>query len=298
MASLNFATREIHCKIVYYGPGLGGKTTNLQYIHSRVPEKYRGRLISIETQKDRTLFFDLLPLDYGKFRGFDVRLQLYTVPGQVYYNASRKIVLKGVDGIVFVADSQADRLQDNIESLYNLHENLATNDIAYEKTPLVLQFNKRDLDPITPVEEMIEALNGRQLTYYQAVAVSGAGVFETLKGISNLVVKEIRSKYGTAIDYVPTAADLQAAGMVKPAEKRAQAVVGKPAQVVPPVRSAPAQTTSRPAQPVSMKHEPERPLRIRVEESLTAVEDDVELQPRRNPLVRVFSALFNWVRKK
>ena len=145
MATLNFAHRELMCKIVYYGPGLGGKTTNLQHIHAKVPEKFRGNLTSIATRKDHTLFFDLLPLEYGKLRGFSIRLQLYTVPGQVFYNASRKIVLKGVDGIVFVADSQAGKMADNIESLKNLRDNLHELGFNIEKLPMVFQFNKRDL---------------------------------------------------------------------------------------------------------------------------------------------------------
>jgi signal recognition particle receptor subunit beta len=298
MASLNFANREILCKIVYYGPGLGGKTTNLQYIHSRVPEKYRGRLISIETKKDRTLFFDFLPLDYGKFRGFDIRLQIYTVPGQVYYNASRKIVLKGVDGIVFVADSQAGRLKDNIESLSNLRENLAANNVVYDQLPLVLQFNKRDLNPVSSMEELIQALDSGHLTYYQAVAVAGEGVFETLKGISVLVVKEIRRKYGAAFAYAPTAADLQAAGMGRPAAEAAKVGVVRPAQVARPVRVAPAQAVGEPVQPVSGELEARRPRRFPVEEPPAATRDIEEAKPRRNPLARMWSALFNWARKK
>ncbi len=188
MATIKFTQRELLCKIVYYGPGLGGKTTNLQYIFNKVPEKYRGNLTSVDTKGDRTLFFDLLPLDYGKFRGFSVRLQLYTVPGQVIYNASRRIVLKGADGVVFVADSQVGRMDENVSSIKNLRDNLHEYGIDWEKIPTVLQYNKRDLSPICSIEELNQALNFRRLKCFEATAVEGEGVFPTLKGITAVVV--------------------------------------------------------------------------------------------------------------
>jgi len=192
MATIKFKQRELLCKIVYYGPGLGGKTTNLQYIFKRVPEKYRGNLTSVDTKGDRTLFFDLLPLDYGKFRGFSVRLQLYTVPGQVIYNASRRIVLKGADGVVFVADSQVGRMDENIDSIKNLRDNLAEYGINWETIPTVLQHNKRDLSPICSIEELNQALNFRRLKWFEATAVDGMGVFPTLKGITAVVIENLK----------------------------------------------------------------------------------------------------------
>ncbi len=198
MATVNFQHREILCKIVYYGPGLCGKTTNLQTIHSKVPDKIRGNLTSIATRQDRTLFFDLLPIEIGKVRDFIIRLQLYTVPGQVYYNASRKIVLKGVDGIVFVADSQFGKMEENIESLHNLRDNLTENGVDPSTVPVVLQYNKRDLSPVYTVEELNSALNPNNLSYYGAIATTGQGVFNTLKGISAIVIKDIKAELDAA----------------------------------------------------------------------------------------------------
>ncbi|MDP8208110.1 MAG: GTPase domain-containing protein [Candidatus Electryonea clarkiae] len=194
MATVNFGRREILSKIVYYGPGMCGKTTNLQTIHGKVPEKLRGNLTSVATQQDRTLFFDLLPIEIGKIQGFSIRMQLYTVPGQVYYNASRKIVLRGVDGIVFVADSQAQKMRENIESLQNLSENLKELGIDPANVPLVMQYNKRDLSPLSTVEELNKELNSKEYAYFESIAVTGHGVFDTLKAITSMVVKEIREK--------------------------------------------------------------------------------------------------------
>ncbi|MFC2170582.1 ATP/GTP-binding protein [Calditrichota bacterium] len=171
-----------------------GKTTNLQTIHGKVPEKLRGNLTSVATQQDRTLFFDLLPIEIGKIQGYSIRMQLYTVPGQVYYNASRKIVLKGVDGIVFVADSQAHKMRENIESLDNLFDNLKELNIDPEIVPTVLQYNKRDLSPLLTVEELNAELNKKGFAYFESIALTGHGVFDTLKGVTSLVVKNIREK--------------------------------------------------------------------------------------------------------
>lgn len=191
MALINYASREINCKIVYYGPGLGGKTTNIKYIYSKISPEIRGKLVSLATELDRTLFFDFLPVDLGTVKGFQVRFHLYTVPGQVYYNASRRLILKGVDGIVFVADSQIERLEDNVESLENLQENLATYGLKLENIPFVIQYNKRDLPNIASVEELERLLNPRKVPSFEAVAIQGIGVFETLKEVARRVLRNL-----------------------------------------------------------------------------------------------------------
>ena len=193
MSLVNFTTREITCKIVYYGPGRSGKTTNLQYIYSQVPDDRRGRMVSLATQTDRTLFFDFLPLDLGSISGFTTKFQLYTVPGQVYYNATRKLVLQGADGVVFVADSQARQLDENLESLQNLHQNILEHGVDIRTLPMVLQFNKQDLprDLILTPEELDDALNFRTLPTFAADALRGGGVFETLKAISAEVLRKL-----------------------------------------------------------------------------------------------------------
>jgi signal recognition particle receptor subunit beta len=188
---INYSSREINCKIVYYGPGLCGKTTNLQHIYSRVPQDTRGKMISLATEMDRTLFFDFLPLELGQIRGFRTRFHLYTVPGQVYYNASRKLILKGVDGIVFVADSQIDRFEANIESLVNMHDNLSEHGLSSEKIPLVIQYNKRDLPRVVSVPDLEKELNPKGAPFYEAVALRGTGVFDTLKLACKLVLKTL-----------------------------------------------------------------------------------------------------------
>ena len=199
MPFINFSKDEIQCKIVYYGPGFCGKTTNLQYIHSVTEEQTRGKMVSIDTKGDRTLFFDLLSMNLGKIRGMDIRVQLYTVPGQVHYDATRKLVLKGVDGVVFVADSLKVQRKKNIESLINLAKNLAEKGISIRAIPLVLQYNKRDLDgsdsEILPLEVLDKDLNSMlKVPSFSASALKGAGVFETLREISKLVVKDVSRK--------------------------------------------------------------------------------------------------------
>ena len=193
MPLVNFTTREITCKIVYYGPGRSGKTTNLQYIYGRVPEDRRGTMVSLATRTDRTLFFDFLPLELGSISGFTTRFQLYTVPGQIYYDATRKLVLQGADGVVFVADSQARQLDENVESLQNLQANLLDQGVDVRDLPFVLQYNKQDLpsDLVLTKEEMDSALNFRGVPSFPADALRGAGVFETLKGISELVLRKL-----------------------------------------------------------------------------------------------------------
>lgn len=191
MSLINYASREINCKIVYYGPGLGGKTTNIKFVYSKIAPETRGKLISLATELDRTLFFDFLPVDLGTIRGFKTRFHLYTVPGQVYYNASRKLILKGLDGLVFVADSQADRLDDNIDSLQNMYENLSTHGMRIDGIPFVMQWNKRDLPNVSPVEELDAVLNTLRVPSYPAIATQGVGVFETLKEVSKMVLRSL-----------------------------------------------------------------------------------------------------------
>ncbi len=224
MSMINYASREINCKIVYYGPGLGGKTTNLEYVYGKVAPNTRGKLISLATETERTLFFDFLPVDLGTIRGFRTRFHLYTVPGQVYYNASRKLILKGVDGVVFVADSQAERAEANLESMQNLYDNMAAYGYDLTRMPFIVQYNKRDLPNAAPLDELQSMLNpGWEVTdpsrmraladpfrpgdflvsqlptgewverapYFEAVAVTGDGVFDTLKAVSKLVLKTL-----------------------------------------------------------------------------------------------------------
>ncbi|NNE67985.1 MAG: GTPase domain-containing protein [Pyrinomonadaceae bacterium] len=192
MTFINYASREINCKIVYYGPGLCGKTTNLQYIYDSTAPQAKGKLISLATETDRTLFFDFMPLELGTVRGFKTRFHLYTVPGQVYYDASRKLILKGVDGVVFVADSQEERMDANIESLYNLQENLEAQGFDLMKIPYVLQLNKRDLPNVIPIDELSAELKQKGEPVYEAVATNGEGVFDTLKAVAKQVLTELR----------------------------------------------------------------------------------------------------------
>jgi len=196
MSFINYSSREINCKIVYYGPGLCGKTTNLQYIYQKVSPQAKGKLISLATETERTLFFDFLPLELGAIRGFKTRFHLYTVPGQVFYDASRRLILKGSDGVIFVADSQVERMESNVESLHNLESHLAEHGASIEKIPFVLQYNKRDLPNIVSVEELQQALNHNNHPYFEAVASKGTGVFETLKMIAKLVLNELKTGAG------------------------------------------------------------------------------------------------------
>ncbi len=223
MSLINYASREINCKLVYYGPGLGGKTTNLEYVYEKVAPTAKGKLISLATETERTLFFDFLPVDLGTIRGFKTRFHLYTVPGQVYYNASRKLILKGVDGVVFVADSQVERMEANLESMQNLYDNMVQHGYDLTRMPFVVQYNKRDLPNAAPIPELQEALNpgwpvedaARQrpapdpdrpgdylvrqvdgawlerVPFFEAVSVQGIGVFDTLRAISKKVLKAL-----------------------------------------------------------------------------------------------------------
>lgn len=199
MALINYAKREIICKIVYYGPGRSGKTTNLQYIYSRLPDERKTNMISLATEMDRTLFFDFLPLNLGKIGQYTIKYQLYTVPGQVYYDSTRKLVLQGADGVVFVADSQQSRFEDNVENIENMNENLKKNDLSIDEIPVVLQFNKRDVVDLTSIDNLSKALNLRNWDQIEAIAISGIGVIETLKLISNKVLSSIKGKYSKKV---------------------------------------------------------------------------------------------------
>jgi signal recognition particle receptor subunit beta len=191
LSLINYSSREINVKIVYYGPGLCGKTTNIQYIYDKVSPDTKGKLITLATEMDRTLFFDFLPLELGTVKGFRTRFHLYTVPGQVYYDASRKLILRGVDGIVFVADSQKSRYDANIESVYNLHENLGEYNLKLDEIPYAIQYNKRDLPDIISVDDLEQELNPQHLPSFEAVAVKGVGVFDTLKAVAKSVLRNL-----------------------------------------------------------------------------------------------------------
>jgi hypothetical protein len=192
MSFINYTSREINCKIVYYGPGLCGKTTNLQYIYDKTKQDAKGKMISLATETERTLFFDFLPLSLGDIRGFKTRFHLYTVPGQVFYDASRKLILKGVDGVVFCADSQVERMEANIESLENLRTNLQEHGYNIDTIPYVVQYNKRDLPNAAPLDELKKLLNPTNVPDFEACAVTGVGVFDTLKAVAKLVLQELR----------------------------------------------------------------------------------------------------------
>jgi len=227
MVSINYATREVTCKIVYYGPGLSGKTTNLIYVHKKVPATSKGKMISLATEADRTLYFDFLPINIGSINGFAAKFQLYTVPGQVYYNATRKLVLRGADGLVFVADSQAEKMDENIESLTNLQENLEEYGYNIDEMPIVIQYNKRDLPGALSVDELNAKLNPRGWKSFEGEAVNGRGVFDTLKMIIKLVLEKAKSSRTTtgAAKSVPAPKPAQA-----PAESQPQAA----ATITPP----------------------------------------------------------------
>jgi len=238
MVSINYSAREVCCKIVYYGPGLSGKTTNLQYVHTKVPSTTRGDLISLATEADRTLYFDFLPINIGTINGFQAKFQLYTVPGQVYYNATRKLVLRGVDGLVFVADSQPDKMDENIEALANLIDNLKEYGYDVSELPLVIQYNKRDLPNIMTTEEMDQKLNTYNFPTFEASATLGTGVFDTLKLIIKLVLEkaknsQVSSKSSNTAVEAPAAP--QTPAVSEPAVPQAPAAPEPPAQVaVPP----------------------------------------------------------------
>ena len=234
MATFNFSTMQMTVKVVYYGPGLCGKTTNLQFIYGHTTPNSRGEMVSLETKADRTLFFDLLPIEVGTIAGFKTKIQLYTVPGQVFYNTTRKLVLKGVDGIVFVADSQRPMLQSNVESLANLKTNLAELGIVIDTVPMVFQYNKRDLQDISTVQELDATLNSREIPRVEAAAVTGMGVFETLRAISKLTLGALKKQLeegspAAARVPVPAPAKAPAAAPVQEATASTPAISPPPA---------------------------------------------------------------------
>jgi signal recognition particle receptor subunit beta len=238
MVFFNYSTMQMAAKVVYYGPGLCGKTTNLQYIYSHTSRDSRGEMVSLETETDRTLFFDLLPIDVGSIAGFATRIQLYTVPGQVFYNTTRKLVLKGVDGVVFVADSQRPMLQANIDSFRNLAENIQELGLSVDQMPLVLQYNKRDLHDICSVDELNQALNRGNWPHFESSALTGMGVFETLKGVSKLTLLSLKKRLSKD---QPS----RAQPMARPAATQVAApapAAAAPAPAAPPARPAASQS--------------------------------------------------------
>jgi signal recognition particle receptor subunit beta len=242
MVQINFANKEIQCKVVYYGPGMSGKTTNLEVVHKKAPTNAKGDLTSIATEGDRTLFFDFMPLDLGNIAVIKTKLQLYTVPGQVYYNSTRKLVLQGVDGIVFVADSQADKIEENVEAIENLKANLKEYGRDLESIPLVIQYNKRDLPTALTVDDLQAKLNPMGAPYFEAVAATGEGVFPTLKALASLVLESInRDKKEGSGAFAGVAA----------------APVGAAAGARAPARGAP--TRPAPARPAPQRPAPQRP---------------------------------------
>src|SRR2546428_5894417 len=253
MVLFNYSTKELTAKVVYYGPGLCGKTTNLQWIHEKLPIKNKGKMLSLATEADRTLFFDFLPIELGSIRGMKTRIQLYTVPGQVFYNATRRMVLKGADCVVFVADSQERMLDANLDAAQNLRENLEANEIDAAEIPTVLQYNKRDLPNALPIEILNEKLNPRGLPYFEAVAMKGIGVEETLKGATTLVFRALATKYGGA--------------------------EGSAATTTAPVRPAPPSAVSAPsAASASPRSAPTSTLPPVVRASTPAVEEEIDLE--------------------
>ena len=250
MVLFNYATKELTAKVVYYGPGLCGKTTNLQFVHQNLPDTVKGKMLSLATKTDRTLFFDFLPLDLGEIRGMKTRVQLYTVPGQVFYNETRKLVLKGVDGLVFVADSQKDMLQPNIESFSNLEENLKGHGLSLAELPHVIQFNKRDLPKLASVEEINAAVNKYNAPFYESVATTGIGVKDTLNAITKLVLVNLTTKYGSSKSATPEATpvlETPAAAAAEPQPQPAVAVTVPEPEAAPPavaVASSPEPTVS------------------------------------------------------
>jgi len=237
MVVVSYSGKEINAKLVYYGPGLSGKTTNLEYIYQSVPSNNRGKMVSMKTRTERTLFFDFLPVDLGEMGGFKTRFLLYTVPGQVYYNATRKLVLRGVDAVIFVADSARGKMDENIESLQNLHDNLKEYGLSTEEIPVVMQYNKRDLDDVYSIEELEETLNPGGLPYFEAVATTGQGVFETFRGIARVLLQKLSKdiKLGDGRGPAAKAGAAIAGGQPGAAGSGTEAASGEPAKPAAPV---------------------------------------------------------------
>ena len=284
MVLFNYATKELTAKVVYYGPGLCGKTTNLQWIHEKVPIKNKGKMLSLSTETDRTLFFDFLPIELGQIRGMRTRIQLYTVPGQVFYNATRRMVLKGADAVVFVADSQEAIIDANIESLENLRQNLEANEINPAEIPMVMQYNKRDLPNALPLEILNERLNERNLQEFEAVAINGPGVEETLKAVTGLVFRSLAAKYGALDDRGnPTTAP---GGRVSAPPAPPPASV-RPAPVAPPPPPRAAPAAPPPSRAIAPDHPPLNiaPAPQRGEEMVDALELHATAESEDNLLV-------------
>ncbi len=259
MVLFNYSTKELTAKVVYYGPGLCGKTTNLQWIHEKLPIKNKGKMLSLATETDRTLFFDFLPIELGTIRGMKTRIQLYTVPGQVFYNATRRMVLKGADCVVFIADSQEAMLDANLESLENLRQNLEANELDAQEIPMVMQYNKRDLPNALPIEILNERLNPRGVPFYEAVAIKGPGVEATLKGVTQLVFRSLATKYGGADTPAP-----HPSAAAAPAQR--------------PLAAAPRPAPTPPPPPPSR-----RPTAVMPAASDDSLLDSLELQPAVEP---------------
>lgn len=290
MALLNYSLMQMAAKIVYYGPGLGGKTTNLQYIYSNTAQKSRGEMVSLDTAADRTLFFDLLPIEVGSIAGFKTRLQLYTVPGQVFYNTTRQLVLKGVDGVVFVADSQRPMLPANMDSIMNLRENLKQQGIDLEEIPLVLQYNKRDLSDICTVEDLNEALNHGSWPAFEASALHGNGVFETLKEVTRLTLRSLKAKLmdGSLSTGSKPASKSSAAARSKPVAAAASAAP-KPKVETKAPQAAPTESASESEAQTAKTEAPKKTERRRPAGRTTpASRSDVlaELEKLRNQTLR------------
>ncbi len=251
MVLINYAGREINAKIVYYGPGLSGKTTNLECIYASVPGDSRGKMVSMKTRQDRTLFFDFLPLELGEIHGFRTRFLLYTVPGQVFYNATRKLVLKGADAVVFVADSTPGKMDDNLQSLKNLEENLRENNLTLESIPWVIQYNKRDLPQLASIEELQQALNPNGVPHFEAAATTGRGVYETLHAVSRMLFQRLRKELGRHSGANSRGAETQAPAAV-PAASPSQ-VMQAPQGLGARPRSAPQEPAPAPASPTPVQ---------------------------------------------
>ena len=251
MVQINFGQREVSCKVVFYGPGMSGKTTNLEIIHKKAPKDAVGEMVSIATETDRTLYFDFLPLDLGQVAGMRTRFQLYTVPGQIYYNATRKLVLQGVDGVIFVADSSPDKMAENLESLQNLRDNLAEMNLTIDDIPLVLQYNKRDLPQAMSVADINAQLNPMGAPVFEGVAREGKGVFATLKEISRLVIEKLNKEHAPAAN-----------------RRRTNTAIGAPSATPPAQPTAPSSTPTAPAKisptttPMAQQRLPQRQMPV------------------------------------
>lgn len=255
MVLVNYSGREINAKIVYYGPGLSGKTTNLEYIYGAVPSTHRGKMVSMKTKTERTLFFDFLPIHLGELSGFKTRFLLYTVPGQVYYNATRKLVLKGVDAVVFVADSQRGKMDENIESLANLRSNLEEHGLSLDRIPWIIQYNKRDLPDVYSIEELERVLNPRKIPSFEGVATSGQGVFEAFKAIARMLLKHLSAEIGVNVVASPGAQQKERPATPAP-EKQEAAPAPEPAELETTIQAVPPEVV----QPVEQSPPEEEPV--------------------------------------